>query len=328
MSVTMRDVARKASVSISTVSRAINKQGEISEETRQKVLAAVEELGYRPSKVARALVTHRTETIGLIMSDITNPFFPEFARGVMDTAEARGYSVFLYNSDGKAEQELRAIHALADHAVDGIILFPTYNEEELKAFAEHYMPLVVMNRRFEHPRIGLVLTEIRRGAKLAVDYLVSKGHTAIGMIAGPIPLDRMQRALGFRDALVAHGLPIVEEWIVPGTPVLERGKETARRLLSEYPQITALFAYNDLLAMGAIQACKEMGRRVPEDCAIVGFDNIAFASMIAPPLTTVHVNKYDLGRRAMIRMFEMLDNPGVSFSPIYVDVQLVIRRSA
>lgn len=293
MPLTMRDVAWKAGVSIRTVSRAINKQGEITEETRQKVLAVVEELGYRPSKVARALVTRRSETIGLILGDITNPYFPEFARGVMDTAEAEGYNVFVCNSDGNHDKEIDTLESLADHGVDGIIVSPAYeNEDKLKAFAETDTPLVVINRPFQHHKIGLVLTRIRQGAKMAVDYLVGKGHTAIGMIAGSAPLDKMQRARGFRDAMASHGLPASDKWILPGEPVLEHGIEATVRLLTEHPQITALFCYNDAIAIGAIQACKNMGRRVPDDCAIVGFDDILFVAMTDPPLTSVHVDKY------------------------------------
>ena len=325
----MRDVAQRAGVSIRTVSRAINKQGEITEETRQRVLAAVEELGYRPSKVAQALVTHRTETIGFILGDIANPYFSEFARGVMDTAEAEGYNVFICNSDGKSDKEIRAAESLVDHGVDGIILFPDYaSESKLKAFAEIYAPLVIVNRPFYHQKIGLVLTQIRQGAVLAVDYLVGKGHTAIAMIAGPGPIDQMQRAKGYRDVLVSHGLPVADEWILPGPAILEHGAKSTRHLLIKHPQVTAIFCYNDLIAMGAIQACKEMGRRVPDDCAIIGFDDIRFAAMADPPLTSVHVDIYSLGQQATCLLFNMLDNPDSSFPPVYADVKLVIRASA
>jgi LacI family transcriptional regulator len=325
----MRDVARKADVSTMTVSRVLNNRGGISEATRQRVLTAIEELGYRPSKVARALVTRRTDTVGLILGDITNPFFPEVARGVLDTAQANGYNIFLCNADGDAQQELRMLHSLADHAVDGIIIFPAYEgENEFKAFAKAHPPLVVVNRFFEHPGIGLVMMDVYRGAKLAIDYLVSKGHTAIGMLAGLSSLGRLQRVRGFRDALMAHGLPVVDEWILRGPPVLERGYESTRQLLTQHPQVTAIFAYNDLLALGASQACHKLGRRVPEDCAIVGFDDIPLAALVTPSLTTVRVDKYELGRQAMIRLLEMLSDPEGTFPPIWLDVELVSRQSA
>ena len=329
MPVTMRDVAEKAGVSIRTVSRAIHSQGEITEETRQKVLAAVEDLGYRPSKVARALVTRRTETIGLILGDINNPYFPEFARGVMDAAETKGYRVFVCNSDADLDKEIRALESLADHGVDGIIVFPGYENEAIhRAFAETDAPLVIINRPFRHPKIGLVLTRIEQGVRLAIDHLVRKGHTAIGMVAGSAPLDQMQRAKGFRDALTAHGLQVMDEWIVPGPPVLEHGVQATHHLLNHYPQITALFCYNDLIAIGAIQSCKEMDRLIPGDVAIIGFDDILFASMTDPPLTSVHVDKYWMGQQATELLFKMLDNPDDSFPPVYADVRLAIRASA
>ena len=330
MPVTMRDVARRAGVSVKTVSRVVNDQSEVADETRQRVLTAIGELGFRPSKVARALVTQRTETVGLILSDITNPFFPEFSRGVMDVAQAEGYSVFVCNSDGQGKAQTRALDSLVDHAVDGIILFPTYeSENEIRSFARHYQPVVVVNRFFEHPGIGLVMMKAYQGARLVVDYLVSKGHTAIGMIAGPSsPLSLMRRVQGFQDGLKDHGLPAVDEWILPGPPVLAHGVEAARQLLTQHPQVTAIFAYNDLLALGAIQICKELRRRVPDDCAVIGFDDIEFAAMVSPALTTVHVDKYQLGQQSMARLLEMLDNPEGRFDPIYTDVTLMVRESA
>lgn len=326
----MRDVAQKAGVSIKTVSRVVNGQGEVSDETRQRVLATIEELGYRPSKVARALVTQRTDTIGLVLGDITNPFFPQVARGVTDRAEACGYSVFLCNSDGKRERVSRILRSLADHAVDGVIVFPSFGGgEELKAFAERRAPLVVLNCFFGYPGVSRVMVEFRAGARMAVEYLIDKGHTAIGMLAGSAPsLNLMPRYRGYRDALRAHELPVVDEWILPGPAVVGRGAISTRRLLTQDPQVTAIFAYNDLLAVGAIQACKELGRRVPEDCAIVGFDDIPLAGMLAPPLTTVRIDKYELGRLAVNRLIDMLDDPEVSFPPIRFDVELVVRESA
>lgn len=325
----MRDVALKAGVSIRTVSRVVNNEGEITEETRQRVLAAIDELGYRPSKLARALVTRRSESIGLILADITNPFFPEVARGVMDVAQGRGYSVFLCNSEGDMEKQTRLLQSLADHAVEGVIVYPGFGGgDSLRTFAEHHGPVVVLNCFFDYPGASRVMIDTRRGANLAVDHLVSKGHTAIGMLAGQArSLSLMRRVRGFREALRRHGFPFVEEWVLPGPPTIARGFDSTRYLLTEYPQITAIFAYNDLLAVGAIQACKAMGRRVPEDCAVVGFDDIPLAAMLSPPLTTVRVDKYELGRQAANRLFEMLDNPKTSFPPIYLDVELVVRES-
>ncbi len=327
----MRDVAQKAQVSIKTVSRVVNKQGEVAAETRQRVLTAIEELGYRPSKVARALVTRRTDTFGLILSDITNPFFSELACGVLNAAQAKGYDVFLCNSGARVDAEMRALYSLVDHNVDGVIIFPSWrNIERLKTFADRNRPLVVINRILgEHPGIGRISTDNFRGAKLAVDYLVTKGHTAIGMLAGYNSSPHiMQRVKGFREALRGHGLPVVDEWITTCIPVVKHGARAARRLLTRHAQITALFAYNDLLALGAIQACQDLGRRVPEDCAIVGFDDIQLASLVTPALTTIHIDKFELGRQAVARLAQLLAEPEIILPPIRLEVELVVRDSA
>lgn len=330
MPATMRDVAEKAHVSIKTVSRVVNEQGEVADETRQRVLATIDELGYHPSKVARALVTQRTDTIGMIIGDITNPYFFEVARGVLDAADLKGYGVFVCNSDGHPEQEIRALHTLANHAVDGIITFPAWeNEAFIKAFADDHPPIVAINRAFEHPGIGLVLTDIRRGARMAVDHLVGRGHSAIAMLAGQAPsLDTLQRVQGFRDGIRAHGLEIGAEWILGGRPTLSQGHASTLQLLKQYPEISAIFAYNDLIALGAIQACRELGRLVPDDCAIVGFDDFQFAAMVKPALTTIGVDKYALGRQATNLLLNMLHKPKETHPPIHLDVQLVVRESA
>jgi len=327
----MRDVAQKAGVSIKTVSRVVNDQGEISEATRERVLAVIQELGYRPSKVARALVTQKTQTIGLVLGDFTyNPFFPEVARGVLDAAQAQGYNVFLCNVEEDQDHELEILHSLADHAVDGIIIYPTYySQENLKIFADYYRPLVSINKCIEHPGVGSILLHTCKGAKLVVDFLAGKGYAKIGMIANASPLDLIQRVRGFREGMVANGLEVVDDWIIqPADPTYESGYAAMKTMLSKHPEVEAVFAYNDLLAMGAIQACREAGRSVPADCAIVGFDDIEWAAKTTPPLTTVRVDKYKLGQLATQRLFEMFDNYDDVLTPTYLDVELIVRESA
>ncbi len=328
--ITIEDVARAAGVSRQTVSRAINNKGEISPLTLKRVMDAVRALDYRPSGVARGLATQRTYTIGLVVPDITNPFFPEIARGVQDIARSRDYSVFLCNTDESPDEELQALYSLAAQPVDGIILFGSrVSDDDLIAFADRYRPLVVLNRFLEHPSVSQILVDNQRGARLAVDYLADQGHVAIGMLAGPATSpSSVQRVEGFRQAMAARGLPIVEDWILSGPPTIEGGYAAARHLLTRYPQVTAIFAYNDLRALGAIQACHDLGRRVPGQCAIIGFDDIRLAAMVSPSLTSVRVDKYYLGQQAMIRLLSMLDEPDTTFPPICVDVELVMRESA
>ena len=224
------------------------------------------------------------------------------------------------------------MRSLVDHNVGGLIIFPCWeNRETLRAFAGLSRPLVVVNRTFEpQPGMSLVLNRIRRGARLAVDHLAGRGHRSIGMLAGrAAPLQIMERMQGFREGLQANGLPFVADWVVADdcNADVERGYRAARRLMSHHPEVTALFAYNDLIAAGALQACRDLGRRVPDDMAIVGFDDIQFAAMMQPALTTVYIDKYDLGRQAVTRLLEMLNEPGSDLEPIHLDVELVVRQS-
>ncbi len=330
--VTIKDVAAQAGVSRQTVSRVMNDTDVVAATTRQRVLAATEDLGYRPSKLARAMVTRQTNTIGLAMSDITNPFFPQVAHGVLEEAQANGYSVFICNSGGDPQQELELVQSLADHAVDGIIIYSSYeSKDNLKTFAARYQPLVVINHLFEHPGVSQVMIDTPQGARLALDYLVDKGHTAIAMLTGvqDPASDRVRRIRAFREALVSHDLSIADEWITPCyAPTYECGYQATRQLLTQHPQVTAIFAYNDLLALGAIQACNSLNRRVPKDCAIVGFDDIPWAALSTPPLTSIRVDKGELGRQAMRRLLMMLDDPDAVFPPSYLNVELIVRESA
>jgi LacI family transcriptional regulator len=327
--VTIEDVARAAGVSRQTVSRAVNNKGEISPATRERVLEAVLALDYQPSRVARGLATRRTRTIGLVVPDITNPFFPEIARGVQDVARGADYSVFLCNTDESPDEELQVLRSLAAQPVDGILLFGSrINDDDAAAFADGYRPLVVLNRVLAHPGVSLILVDNGRGAKLAVDHLADGGHTAIGMLAGPVTSpSSAQRVEGFRQAMAARGLSTPEDWILPGHPTIEGGYAAARHLLTGHPQVSALFTYNDLSALGAAQACLELGRRVPAGCAIIGFDDVRLAAMVSPSLTSVRVDKYYLGQQAMIRLLAMLDEPDAIFPPVRIDVELVVRES-
>jgi LacI family transcriptional regulator len=174
-----------------------------------------------------------------------------------------------------------------------------------------------------------VLTDNYGGAKQAVEHLYGRGHRHIAMLSGlETSPTRGRRVQGFLDTMATYNLPVTEEAVLGGLPTLESGYEAAMRLLRQNPQVTAIFAYNDLLALGAIKACKELGRRVPDDCAIIGFDDVQLASLVSPALTTIRLDKYDIGRQAMGRLLEMLDTPDTRFPAIELGTELVIRESA
>ncbi|MBI3959869.1 MAG: LacI family DNA-binding transcriptional regulator [Chloroflexi bacterium] len=331
--ITIRDVAREAGVSRQTVSRVINDKGELSPATKERVQAVIRRMGYRPSRTARSLTTRRTLTVGFVVPTIANPFFAELARGVQDAGRARGYHIFLCNTDWDPAEELELLHTLAAQPVDGIILTSSRLEDEaLQAFADTFHPLVLGGRLpAEYPGIGRVEVENDAGMLMAVEYLQGKGHTAIGYLAGPETAPTMSNALreiGYRKAMVACALPNGDRWIRRGNLTAEGGYQAAMQLFQAAPELTALVAHNDLMAIGAIQACQEVGRQVPDECAIVGFNDIDLAAMANPPLTTIRLDRHRFGYEMMNLLLEMIDNPGKHFPAKTIPIDgLVIRKS-
>ncbi|MDM8519253.1 LacI family DNA-binding transcriptional regulator [Anaerolineales bacterium HSG6] len=330
MAITMKDVAEKAGVSIKTVSRVVNNQGEISAETRQRIEAIIAELGYRPNLVARSLITQRTLTIGLIVVDITNPFFAEVARGVQDVARQNGYNVLLCNIDDNLHEQQKALESLAAHSVDGIILFPLeYYDDRLLSFVNQYRPVVLINHLLQHPNVAVVLLDGAHGVQQAVNHLLERGHQEIAMLAGPKPITgRGQRLQGYQTALQGQGLADSANRVIFSIPTQAQGYEQSKQLLSQHPHITAIIAYNDLLAFGVIQACRELNIVIPDQCAIVGFDDIYFSNLVHPALSTVRVNKYEVGQQAMTRLLTMINDPKLTISPIKLGVELIVRESS
>ncbi|HEX6386666.1 MAG TPA: LacI family DNA-binding transcriptional regulator [Anaerolineae bacterium] len=328
--VTIEDVAQAAGVSRQTVSRAINDKEEISQATKDRVLQAVQEMGYRPSRLAQGMVTQRTRTVGLVLADITNPFFPEVTRGVQDKAQHNDYNVFLCNTDAKAEAEMQVLRSLAAQHVDGIILFSHQaSDEDLRSFADTYRPLVLINRVFEHPHVNILMVDNYRGGQLAAEYFIENGHTRIGVLTNAVTsLSQVRRLQGFKQEMKDHGLLLANDRIVAAPANLEGGYQAAQQLLSRHPDTTAIFTYNDLMALGAIRASSERGLRIPTDIAIIGFDDIRFAAMATPSLSSVYVDKYAIGQKAMSRLLAMINSPDNIFPPIEMSVKLIIRESA
>jgi len=329
---TIRDVARRAGVSHQTVSRVINNKAEISSSTRARVLEAIRELNYRPSRTAQGLAKQRTQVVGFIVPNIANPYFAELADGVQSLARQNEYNVFLGSTNWEPAEELRLLYSLAAQPVDGIILCSARSSEtELRAFCDYFQPLVLTGRIFDHPGVSCVLRAYEESMQAMIAHLIERGHTAIGMLAGPPTAPTMSNALqaaGFRNALKFYGLPVHEEWIVSGPLTAEGGYQTARRLLTQYPRVTALCAHNDLVAIGAIHACRTLGRTVPADCAVIGYNDMDLAAMVYPPLTTMHVDTWEVGRRMMERLLAMIEHPDTDFPQITLPVnQLVVRES-
>jgi LacI family transcriptional regulator len=329
--VTMADVAREADVSLMTVSRVVNEKGEVSPTTRQRVLEVIEQLGYRPSAIARGLATQRTGSLGLVMPDVANPFFSDVARGAEHVAYAEGYNIFLCNTDEDPQRELSVLQSLEEKQVDGVVLCSSrLDDDELEAALAHHPAGVLVNRRLERDGVvGSVLSDDETGGRLATQHLLQAGHRAVGFLAGPLASrSGHQRAKGYRAALAAAALPHNPDWTRHCSPVVQSGRETARHLLTAYPELTAMFCYNDLVAVGALQACADLGRQVPDDLAVVGFDDILLAALVIPPLTTCRVPRYELGAQAMRLLLDQINGCHDECTKIVLQPELIVRASA
>lgn len=309
---TQANVARLANVSQAMVSYVVNDTPSISipEETRKRVLDAVRALGYVPDSAARSLRTRKSFTVAGIIPDITNPFYPAFERGIQDVAETRGYDLITCNTDGMAAKERKYLRLAQQGRVDGFVaVFFHMSVAHLRPLLERGVAMVRLEstaRRTGPLPLDNIYVDNIAAARTATSHLVAHGHRTIAMLAGqggPQP----SRVQGYRQALIDHGLT-VDETLVQGRGFQEDdGYDAMRALLGRTPRPTAVFAANDVIAMGALRALRDAGLRVPDDIAIVGFDDIPAARLVSPPLTTISQFPEQLGRRAAGMLFERLD---------------------
>jgi LacI family transcriptional regulator len=327
--ITIADVAREAGVSLMTVSRVINDKDGVSPTTRQRVLEIVERLDYQPSSIARGLATQRTGTLGLVVPDVANPFFSDVARGAEHVAYAQGHNVFLCNTDEDPLREETVLQSLEAKRVDGVVLCSSrLDDGKLCSVLARHPSVVLVNRRLEGDKMGTVLLDDEIGGRMATQHLLQTGHRDVGFLAGPLTSrSGRERIKGYCAVLTAAGRPYNSDWLRHCSPVVQGGQEAARELLTTYPELTSLFCYNDLVAVGALQACADLGRRVPDDVAIVGFDDIPLAALVTPPLTTCRVPRYELGVQAMRLLLAQIDGDLIT-SKIVLRPELVVRTSA
>jgi len=331
--VTIKDVAKKAGVSPSTVSRALSGNGPVKESTRKKVLDAVKLLDYRPNFLAQGLKEGKTKTIGLIIPNIRNPIYPAVARGVEDAAKKFGYTVILCNTDEDVDIEKEYIQKLQKRWVDGIIIAPASNENEhiVKLQNENF-PIVVIVRNVDFLSNAVIIDNYR-AAYDAVSYLIRTGHRRIAIVKGnqQLALYR-ERFRGYKQALLDAGIPVVEELIAGDDSDSVQwtldGYNAINCLFSQNIEFDAVFATTDLRAIGAIRAIKDHGYKVPEDISVIGFDNLEFSSLIDPPLSTVSQPLYDIGMRAVNKLIPLIDNKTVTEPTIEIMLsELIIRKS-
>ena len=327
---TMKDVAELAGVSITTVSHVINETRFVSDELRARVLEAMEQLHYRPNILARSLRLGETRTIGLIVPDNANPFFAQIARAVEDAGFEAGYSVILCNCDGKLQKELAYANVLSAKQVDGIIFMATGGESEIvDLLREIGIPLVMADRRVDNADVDMVLVDNFRGGYEATKYLLSLGHRRIGCITGSSDATpSAERVEGYKRGLKEAGVPVDESLIVRGDFQYWGGEEAINRLLALEEAPTAVFACNDLMAIGVMSALRKRGLRVPGDVSVIGFDDILEACVTVPALTTVAQPINQIGRMATEMLVERIaSKESRATRTIVLDVALVERES-
>lgn len=305
---TISDVARKAGVSIATVSYVMNGTKQIHKETVERVYQAIRQLNYQPSMAARSLMTKSTQIIGVLVSDISNPFFSPVVRGIEDIAKSAGYVVMVGNSEEEFSKTRQYINILAQHRVDGLIISPISGFEELGKTLEHLnIPTVLVNRRIQGIHADVVETDNELGAYQATRHLCSLGHTRIGLVSGPTEVSTYSDRLnGYRRALAEAGLPEVEELIRIGRYDHASGYGIFHELLSLPHKPSAIFVASGWLAHGVFSAVRELGVEVPRELSLVMYDETEWASLVNPPLTTVAQNTYEMGQLAAMLLLNKL----------------------
>ena len=327
--ITIADVAREAGVSRQTVSRALNNKGEISGTTLQHVREVIERLDYRPSSIARGLATRHTRTIGLIVPDIANPFFAEIGRGADDAAHEAGYSLLFCNTVEDPQREVDLLRTLEQRAVDGLITCSSrLPDNVLTDLLRRHAAVVLINRQLAG--CSAVCVDDAHGAALMVQHLQGSGRRHIGLLTGSeASHSSRERARGYTEAMVAVGM-VPDATLTSGCESLDMdgGFQAALSLLTARPDVDAIICYNDLVATGALRACATLGRRVPDDLAVTGVDDILLASLVTPALTTLRIDRQAIGANALRMLIGQLNGAEVAHDTLVVQPELIVRASA
>ena len=322
-------MARECGVNVSTVSRALNDGYGVHRDTRKLVRAAADRLGYRANRLARSLVTGRSHSIGLVVSDIRNPFFAEIARGAEDAARAASCDLILCNSDLDRAKQMQCIESLMDKRVDGILMnsVSALDRGQQEKLSSSTVPIVLLNRTAARSAFCSVRADNETGGALAADYLRKMGHRQIAHLSGPRRHGNLSdRAHGFVRALEAGTDPI-HPVVLHGANSFAGARELVQKLLTTDPVVTAIFAANDAMAFGVIRELLEAGRRIPEDVSVIGFDDVELASVVHPPLTTIHQPTYDIGKAAVEILIRLAGGSSKTLEHRLFGVSLIERQS-
>ncbi|HDC92269.1 LacI family transcriptional regulator [Candidatus Acetothermia bacterium] len=327
---TIKDVARLAGVSVATVSHVINGTRPVSPETAAKVWKAIKELDYHPNAVARSLRTRVTHVIGVVVSDITNPFFATLVRGAEDAAIEAGYSLIVCNSDEDLGKEDLYVNMLRRRRMDGLLIAPVRDgaSPAVRELSQSGMPFVFVDRKAKGIEADAVLSDNFRGAYLATNHLIERGHERIGVVLGiPGATTTEERYAGYRAALEEAGIEEDRELVVFGEYRASGGYRCTRELLARRRPPTAIFSTNNLMTLGVLKALFAAGIRIPRGMAVIGFDDLEWAEMAQPPLTVVTQRPYEIGNRAVKLLLERLGGRRDEPREIRVPVDLIVRGS-
>lgn len=342
-SVTIKDVAKAAGVSLQTVSRVINNKNEISPETRMRVQQIIDQLGYRPNTLARSLVRQHSRTIGVTIPDIVNPFFAEIVLGIQERSQELGYTALQISTTENLDRERQVLDRLEENQVSGVISISSrLPEDELMTLFKRQDALVMLNRSIERFNCGEINTDNISGAKLAVRCLLDSQRRKIAHIGGPShSWNGRERLLGYQQALTEAGLPIDESLVIsyPAEAneishqpyghvmgAIDIGEIQTRHLLQNHPDVDSILCFNDLMAIGAIRACQALGIDIPRQVAIIGFDNILMGQLITPSLTTLSISKYEMGARAAEMIIQKAEKK-TPLEKMTMQYELVVRAS-
>lgn len=326
--ISIKDVALEAGVSTATVSRVLANKPHVSPKLKQKVWTAVEKLDYRPNLIARSLRSQKSSTLGLIVSDIRNPFFTAISRAVEDTAHKQGYSVFLCNTDEDPEKELLYLNLMQDEHVAGLIFSPTRHSAEHFADLHIHFPTVIIDRQVTAPNVDMVLIDnVMAGRTLAL-HLLENGYRRIGGLFGEASTTGRLRRQGLEQALREFGLEPIPELMQFVPPKIETGREAALKLLDTAVPPEAIFTTNSLLTAGALMAIRERQLRIPQDVALVGFDETIWSQLVEPPITLVAQPTEEIGRTATELLLKRIADPERSMRQVILQTALLVRGSS
>ena len=326
---TIKDIAKASGYSINTVSRALNDKSEIKKETKEKIVQTARELGYFKNFAAASLRNKKTKLIGIVLPDNANPFYSEVLKGIEMEAKKKKYQILLINTERNYESEREGLSILLSRRIDGIIISPVQDKyDDIEELLNINIPFMILGRHFDNLNVDEVYNDEIKGGYIATNYLIEKGHKDIVMLNGYLfKSPAKMRLEGYKKALFDAHIEYKKEHVIIGDIDFYDGYKAIYKLIEKKKRFTSIFAYNDMLALGAIKALHEKGIKVPEDVLVIGYDDILFASISNPPLTTVRLDKRKMGAISFELLMERIEGRKEAKKKI-LDVELVIRQSA